>query len=266
MKTNAAFIVLLLSLLSLTALSQDLTNEPPKKWTIGVTLNSVEPITEAGYDVYFGQTRLFADLDHQKSSLTSYGITFSYKKQSDWGIRLQTKLTKYKVNETYDQRDFVSSGPPSGSYLIDTATVQQSSLVLSPGIFWNYAFKKLTFFGGFQAVYKKFGPAKEHSVFRDYDSQTNALLSHKYYDFELEGGYSLGIAPFVGFSAEIFKNILIGGEFSSAFSYYKLGGKFDWKLTYVHPNQIVDYASFQHTYEAFKFSSLITSISLAYSF
>ena len=236
------------------------------KWQIGVNVNSVEPITEAGYDIYFGQPRLFNDFDHQKKKSTSFGLNISYQVKEQWGVRVLGKLTKYKVEETFSAKDRVTSGPSSSDYLVDTGTVKQSNYVLSPGIFWNFSYKRLKFYCGLQIVYKNFGPVTEHLIYRKYDTQTDQLLDHRYYDIELEGGYSIGAGPFIGFSFNIFKGISLGGEFSSSYSYYNTGGELKWTETRIYPTAYSDFYTNKHTYKANKFSSIISSINLAYSF
>lgn len=237
-----------------------------KKWQIGVAINTVEPITEAGYDIYFGQTRLFADFDHQKSNLSSFGLNVSYKLQDHWGMRFSARYLNYKVEETYNSKDFVDGGTPSGDYLIDTGSVKQSAYVFAPGIFWNLPYKKINFHGGFQVVYKGFEPAYEHLIYRRYDTQTDTLLSYRYYDIVLDGGYAIGLAPFVGFSISIHKGFSLGAEFSSAYSYYKTGGELTWTDTRFYPNIGAYTSTNKSTYSAYKFSSVITSINLSYSF
>lgn len=263
MKTKI-FIILFFLLTKL--VSAQLEKEKQYKWQIGVNINTVEPITEAGYDIYFGQTRLFNDFDHQKNNLTSFGLNVSYMAQENWGIRLSAKSTKYKVDETYNSKDYVSANPPSSDYVIDTGYVKQSTFVFSPGIFWNFKYKKLNFYGGFQIVYRRYNPAYEHLIYRRYDTQTDTLTSFRYHDIKLEGGYSVGIAPLVGFSANIFKGISVGAEFTSAYSYYKTGGELTWTETRFYPTAYTESHSNKHTYEAYKFSSIISSINISYNF
>lgn len=263
MKTKS--FILLFFLLTFTAFAQ-VEKEKKYKWQIGVNINTVEPITEAGYDIYFGQIRLFNDFDHQKNNLTSFGLNVSYMVQENLGIRLSARSTKYKVEETYNSKDLVTASPPSDVYIIDTGYVKQSTLVFCPGIFWNYKYKKLNLYGGFQIVYRRYNPAYEHLIYRFYDTQTDTLTSYRYHDIKLEGGYSIGFAPFVGFSANLFKGISVGAEFSSAYSYYKTGGTLTWTETRFYPTAYSESHSNKHTYEAYKFSSIISSINLSYTF
>ena len=119
---------------------------------------------------------------------------------------------------------------------------------------------------GFQVVYRKYNPAYEHLIYRVYDTQTNTLLSHIELDIKLEGGYSIGIAPFVGFSANIFRGISVGAEFSSAYSYYKTGGTLTWTQNFFYPNALTDSFTNKASYEAYKFSSIISTINISYVF
>ena len=266
MKSTLLFTSTLLYTFQYAAFAQfESIKEKENKWQIGVNINTVEPITEAGYDVYFGQIRLFNDFDHQQSNFTSFGLYVSYFVQKDLGIRLSVKSTKYKIDETYHQQDLVSASPQSKDYIIDTGSLKQSTLVFSPGVFWNFKHEKLNIYVGFQVVYRKYNPAYEHLIYRVYDTQTNTLLSHIELDIKLEGGYSIGIAPFVGFSANIFRGISVGAEFSSAYSYYKTGGTLT--LTqFFYPSGIIDGITNKATYEAYKFSSIISTINISYVF
>ncbi|MFY9308843.1 MAG: hypothetical protein WAQ28_07320 [Bacteroidia bacterium] len=237
-----------------------------RKWTVGININTVEPITEAGYDLYFGQLRLFNDFGQQKSFLTSFGANLSYKVKEHFRIRFSAKLTKYKVEEVFNEKNYISLSPPSNDYLIDSGYVKQSTFVLSPGIFWSLNIRKVNFYSGLQIVYRKYNPAYEHLIYRIYSTQTDTLMSYKYYDIEQQGGYSIGVAPFIGFSANIYKGISLGGEFSSAYSYYKTGGKFSRTETRLYPIKLIETSAYKHTYTAYKFSTVITSINIYYNF
>ena len=89
--------------------------------------------------------------------------------------------------------------------------------------------------------------------------------------FKSDGGFSIGVGPLAGFSVKIFKGLSIGAEFSTAYSYYKTGGATNWSETFIHPPPqptTTGGSGLQYpgSYEALKFSSLLSSINIAFSF
>jgi hypothetical protein len=235
-----------------------------KKWSIGIAINSVEPITEAGYDAFVGQIRLFDPADHKKSTSMSFGLNFSRNINETVSCRFLIKRTSFKISEIYDQRDVVPNY--STDYILDSGYAKQSEFVLSPCLIWKLNWKKIQLFSGFQLAYKQYSPLNINLKYYDYDVQTNNLLSRIDFEFRTEGGFSIGLGPVAGFSIAIFKGLCIGSEFSSAFSYYKTGGKLTQTKVVVFPSSTRDESSVEATYEGYKFSSIISSINLSFTF
>ena len=236
------------------------------KWKIGVEIGTIEPITETGYNILFTQFESMGVYSHERNNSGSFGITGSYLTKSGCGFRLSTKYGLYKSSRTFDNREFSAGSIPYDPYTIDTFSVKQPSLIFSPGMFWNFSFKKINLIGGFQMIGQVYSPAKERHIHRYYDLQTNTLLDYRTYDYKLTGGYSIGLAPFVGFSVNIFKHISLGAEFSSTYAYYHTGGQFSYTETRIYPGWLEQGYVDTHTYNAFKFSRLNTSIALSYNF
>lgn len=256
--------LIFLAFFSATAQQQN-TDEKTNKWKVGFEIGTIEPITETGYDILFTQNVACGAFAHEKSNSSSFGLNCSYLTKSGLGFRFSVKDGIYKASRTFNNTEVLTGNIPD-PYIIDTFSVKQSSIIFSPGIFWNYSYKIINLYGGFQMVYRNYSAALEHQTIRQYNAQTNSLESCRYYDIKLDGGYSIGIAPFVGFSANVFKGISIGAEFSSAYSYYHTGGKYSFAQTDVYPSSTGQSYTEQHTFDAFKFSRLITSINLSYSF
>ncbi|MDO9184629.1 MAG: hypothetical protein Q7W13_01360 [Bacteroidia bacterium] len=265
MKTKL-FILLLFT--SFTAFAQ---LEKERKWQIGVNINTVEPITEAGFDYAVNQTRIFNDATaHRTDKSTSFGINLSYQTKDKCVLRLVAKMTQYKIDERYDSREAREiTTAPSSDYILDTGYIRQSVYTISPGIVWNFSYKKLNIYGGFQLVYKKYSPTEIDLRYAFYNTSNDSLTSAKYYIIREGGGYSLGLGPVTGFSVNVFKNFSIGAEFSSAYTYYKRGGETSWFLQFTYPPQNAGNSGtiISHgTYEAYKFSSVLSSVNISYNF
>jgi len=265
MKTKS-FILLLFSILTITSFAQfDTRKEKEYKWQIGVNINTVEPITEAGFDYIAGrQTRLFnpTDLSHQKDKSSSFGINISYDIKENCAIRLSAKLINHKIDETYNFKEMVPYS--SADYLLDDAHFRQFVINIMPGILLGGRYKKLNFYCGFQLEYKQYSSISFQIRYTSYLTSNNTIQSVKTLDFKQPGGFSIGVGPFVGFSINIFKSIFIGAEFSSAYSYYKTGGERTLVTTF--SSGATDNLSVQNSYEASKFSNIITSMNLSINF
>ena len=237
-----------------------------KKWEIGVNINTVEPITEAGFDyIDGGITRLFnpSDLSHQKDKSYSLGLNVSYKVKNDWTIRLSGKLINYKIDETYNYNETVPS-QSGNDYLSDDAHFRQTVISIMPGILWGVKYKRLNFYCGFQVQYKHYSAIDFQIRYTDYLTSNNTVLSVQTLYFKQQGGFSIGVGPFVGFSIDVFNGISLGAEFASSYSYYKTGGE-RTKVT-TQNSGAIDNVSFQNSYETYKFSSIISSINLSIKF
>jgi hypothetical protein len=267
MKTKIICSAMLFIFLSFFSFAQYIA--PEKKWTVAINVNTVEPITEAGFVYIVGQTRIFDPADHKKDNSYSLGLSAAYKIKENCALRLSVKGANYIIDETVDQRETL---PFTGNdYLIDDGHIRQSVYSFSSGILWNSNYKKLDFYGGFQMVYRYYSPAIITLNYHDYTSLTNALLLERDYVFKNDGGFSIGIGPIAGFSVNVFKGLSIGAEFSMAYTYYKTGGEINWSETFIHPPpQPITTAGvglqMPSSYEAFKFSSLLSSINIAFSF
>jgi hypothetical protein len=236
------------------------------KWQIGVNVNNVEPLSDAGFDYIFGgESRLFnpSDLSRQKDKSSSFGLVVSYKIRENCAIRLGARRTSYKIDETYNFNEIVPSTSGS-SYLYDDAHFRQSVISIMPGIIWDMQYKKINFYCGFQFVYKKYSSIDFQIRYTEYSSSSNTVLDITTIDFKQQGGFSIGVGPAGGFSVNVYKGVCIGAEFSTAYSYYKTGGE----RTKIHTSYsgVTDKYTLQNSYETFKFSTIASSINISYNF
>ena len=237
-----------------------------KKWSIAANINTVEPASDAGFDYNALSQRTFVN-GNRKDNSYCVGLYFSYKIKENCAIRLSAKMTDYKITETRDFREFVPTPQMTGSYSLDSLYIKQMMLTISPGIIWNSTCKKLNFYGGIQAVYRKYGTISGNTTYTDNNYPSNIITSYqKYYQTE-PGGFSIGIGTVAGFSVKVFKSISIGSEFSTAYSYYKTGGAITSTKTNILPTHLdAGTTVSEQTFQGFKFSSLLTSINLSVSF
>ena len=258
MKSKAS-LLLSFFLLTITAFAQ---LEKDYKWQVGVNINTVEPATDFAI-----KERLYT-YSHRKDNSYCLGMNISYRLKDNCNVRFASKLTSNRVVETSDEREF-NNGSASG-YTIDTVDAHQSVFYFSPGVLWDFKYKKLNLYAGFQAVYKYYGLISGNLNKWAY-SGTNALEFHQIYYQTEQGGFAIGAGPVAGFAVNIWKCIYVGAEFSSAFSYYKTGGKLTTEKTLISAvspanNYYNDYSEFQRTDKGYGFSNVLSSVNISISF
>jgi hypothetical protein len=234
-----------------------------QKWNVALNVNTVEPVTEAGFDyIAGGETRLFnpSDLSHQKDKSYSLGLSVSRKEKGKMGIRLAGKITNYKIDETYNFKDLTPYQFGS-SYLIDDAHYKQSVISIMPGLFGELNHKRFIFNFGCQMIYKHYSPIKFQIRYTEYSASTDTIIAVQTYDYKQTGGWAVGIGPFAGLSLRIFKYFYIGTEFSVNYSYYKTGGTRTRKFT--SSNGTIDESTLHNSYESYKFSTINSAINIS---
>ena len=240
-------------------------NWKTQRWAIGVNVNTVEPITDAGFDFNEFSVRTFSN-GNEKDESYCIGLNIAYKIKENCALRLSARMTNYKVTETVDFRAF---SPSPSDYGLNSSDIKQSMFAISPGILWNSNYKKLNYYGGFQLVYRQYSSVIGNTDYRDYLFANNALISvQNYYQTE-PGGYSIGLGPVVGFSVNVFKYLSIGAEFSTAYSYYKTGGAITTAKTNIFPASVAGPPSINISalrFQGFKFSSILSTINVAFNF
>ena len=98
-------------------------------------------------------------------------------------------------------------------------------LFFAPGALWNFRYRIMNAYGGFQVEYRKYNTVIVDRTDTWYDTTNTYRPDLSTSEHVTEGGgYSIGIAPLFGFSVNAGKAFSFGAEFSSGFSYYKLGG------------------------------------------
>lgn len=237
--------------------------EKEKKWALSINVNTVEPLSDAGFDYNVLSERILIN-GHRKDNSYCVGLNLTYKIIENCGIRLSAKMTNYKVTETRDEREF---SPQGNDFGLDSVDANQSMFYFSPGILWNSNYKKLNFYGGFQFVYRQYSAGVGNTRSYIYSgSNSTPFFYTKVYQTE-PGGFSIGIGPIAGFSVNVFKSISIGTEFSTAYSYYKTGGAITSFKTNILPTYVTGDPSISgQTFKGFKFSSLLSTINISISF
>jgi len=233
------------------------------KWQIGINVNTVEPLSDAGFDYNALSQRIFVN-GHKNDKSYSLGLNLAYNINKSCVIRLAGKLTNYKIKETRDEREF---SPRGNDYGLDSIDVTQSMYSISPGILWNINYNKLSFYGGFQLCYKHYSPINAYTSSTTIADSNNVAWSRQTFEQSEPGGFSIGAGPVVGFYVFVLKGFSIGAEFSTAYSYYKTGGEITTKKTNILPVYLDGgtYISIQ-TYQGFKFSSMLATINMSISF
>jgi hypothetical protein len=232
------------------------------KWNFGINLNTVEPITEAGFDfIAGGQTRIFnpTDVSHQKDHSFSAGVFAILDAGKGVSFRLKVKRTSYVIDEIYNFMDMVPYS--SSTYLIDDGHFRQNVIDYMPGVTWGIGYRKMNFYCGVQGEWRQYGPISLLLNYTNYTTATNAMQDVKTYSFKQPGGFSIGAGPLAGFSVTFLKRFSAGAEFSSAFSYYKTGGK---RTLDTITAGFTEHSSVDNSFEAFKFSSVNTSFNLSF--
>ncbi len=257
MKTKLIISAILLSSLSNFIFSQSLEQENKNKWQIGITLNTVEP----GYDFALSQKLL--SYSHRTDNSYCVGLNASYRVKQNCYVRVSTKITNNKVKEYKD--DSETNNTSNSGYEIDIVNSEQTVITLAPGVLWDFEYKKIKLYGGGQVVYKKYNPIVSSFTAQAFDSQ-NLIIGYTINHQTEQGGFALGCGPVGGFSINLWKNICLGGEFSSAYSYYKLGGEVASTRTNVLLGTTDKTITNQQTFRVSGFSNVLSSIIISINF
>lgn len=223
-------------------------------------INTVEQASD-----FVIQERLIYN-SHRKENSYCLGANIGYQIKENSYLRFSFKYTKHKANEILDERE--STSYIGGDYVINNLKAEQSVYYFAPSYIWNYNFKKMFFFGGFQMVYKYYG--KMSGTTKQY-FYTSSNLEQTIDSRQIEdGGYSFGAGAVLGFNINFWKNLFIGAEFSSAYCYYDIGGKIRTErdiLFHNNPsNNFTDYNETARTTQGHGFSAIISSINLSIKF
>ena len=234
-----------------------------KKWQAGININTVEPVGEAGF--YFnalGQP-IFIN-GHWVDKSYNLGAFVSCKIKENCILRLSLKRTQYHSEESRDFREFYTGGTPT-DYEIDSVNVIENVLSISPGILWDWNYKRISAYGGFQAVYKNYGELSGTTVYSDWNSLTNDTIEYQIFRQKEPGGFSLGFGLIAGLSFHVCKSLYLGGEFSSAYSYYQTGGRITTNYTDLKTNSTgVQWTAV--SFKGFRFSSVLSSLQFTVKF
>lgn len=232
-------------------------NDKNGKWQIGININTIEDIHCVGNLRSRYESILISG--HMKDKSYNVGLNISYKLKEDFSVRLSAKKTTYNIKATNNSSEY--SPFSSNMYETQNWEMTSSKLNLSLGGLWTLSHKRIDYFFGGEFMYKKYNNILVHWTIALKDTSNNTY-SNAHTDFNQDGGYSLGIGPFAGFSIRIFKSISVNLEFSSAFSYYKVGGN----ITVVNTNLLPPYnmleQNFPGTSVGYNFFDINTGISL----
>jgi hypothetical protein len=231
-----------------------------QKKVIEININTVEQASD-----FVIQERLIYN-SHRKENSYCLGANIGYQIKENSYLRFSFKYTKHKATEILDERE--STSYIGGDYVINNLKAEQSVYYFAPSYIWNYNFKKMFFFGGFQLVYKYYG--KISGTNKQY-FYTSSNLEQTIDSRQIEdGGYSFGAGAVLGFNINFWKNLFIGAEFSSAYCYYDIGGKIRTErdiLFHNNPsNNFTDYNETARTTKGQGFSSILSSINLSIKF
>lgn len=267
MTAEKKIILLLFFCFSFNAFSQfNETEKKEKKWLVTVNVNTVEPVSDAGFDYNALNQRIFIN-GHKKDKSFCVGLNIAYRIKENLFLRLSGRFTHYKVFETRDFREFYPSYQTIGFYDLDSLEIKQSMIMIAPGLGWVLGYNKLNFYAGTQLVYRKYNTISGVTTYSSYVYPSNSKTGHKKLFQTQPGGFSAGIGVFGGFSVNIYKFLSIGAELSSSYSYYKTGGDIVTIQTLYAPIYHSELASISNqTYEGFRFSSIVTTLNLEIRF
>lgn len=236
-----------------------------KKWHIALNLNTIEPVSDAGFDYNALSQRIFTN-GRRKEHSYSLGCNINYNIKDNCTLRLTTRITNYKVTETRDFRDFFPEPQVGGVYELSNLDIKQTMYAFVPAIMYSMDYKQLNFYGGLQLAYRKYTSITGNTTYAIYEYPSNNLKSSNTSSQTEPGGFSIGVGPVIGMYLKPFKHIGIGTEISTTYSYYKTGGDITTYQTLVVPQTPSYYyglASISNqTFRGYRVSSMLASINI----
>ncbi len=196
-------------------------NKGINKWQAGISINTVEQIIYLGN--MYPQYLEMLNAGERKMGSYNLGLTISYYHFENFGLRLSAKRTDYNFRMN---GGVIQDKPVNGPYEVKTWAVKSSAINMAPGIFWYSDYSKLNLYGGVEVIYKRFNNVQMERNSSWYDTLNIMTSSNNTY-FNQDGGYSIGVGSFLGFSVKIFNRFSIGTEIGYAISYYEIGGKIE---------------------------------------
>jgi hypothetical protein len=203
------------------------------KWEIAAAYNSVE--AQIGQNVIDGwgaypYSNLYYVGDKTNKSV-SFSIIPKRVIKEDLLVRCEFGFTNiYLISHLNGVND---SGAASTQGLIKNDTLKQKIYRFVPGIQWNFLQKKsFCLYGGMSLNYSYY----TKSYWKDNLKSSNPNIpDYDRWEGVTPGGFAIGIGTFIGFDIRLTKRFSVGSSFSTALTYYKIGGS-QTGMHYAGPN------------------------------
>lgn len=257
MKNTLLLILTNFALLSFVFSQSEEKKKRKNKWGCAIAINSVEAQIGDPEKSSWGFQPLSESEKIEKSF--SLSIIPKYLLRNDFLFRFEIGFTNLNFSYLEDYKE--------GNHTIAKQSFQQEIYRIIPGIQWDFLKKSiLQIYCGVTISYVKYNFLKYNSYGETRQLTTDTLILWSNTQYNCPGGFSAGIGAFTGFYINLKKYISIGAEFSSTYSYYKLGGRYEHLNVYRSiPNPLVTLPSstYSTSYNGFQFSKLITSINFS---
>lgn len=194
----------------------------PRKWGIGIQLNTIENDDQYNKTLFSENVHYAYSMYKWENKSYSFGITGTYILNENIFFRLNSGIVKIKYSQHIDTRTNPTGVPPPG-YTIGNMEFTQTRYYFSPRIGWEIRKNKFGLYGGFSLPLTLSKQYKNAGTDIHYDD--NNIIDYSYdYQIISPGGFSIGLGAFGGFNFYILKQLSIGAEVSSSYSYFDQGG------------------------------------------
>lgn len=232
MKTKIIISAVLFASLTSVAFAQFETNIPQfengkgYKWGCAVAINDAHSqIAFVGEQVLgIDADGNMIDVGKKTNNSFAWSITPKYYVNNEWVIRFEYGMTKIDLKNNYSYQVSGYYTSPTNQTSIDA--VEQKINRFVPGIQWNFfTNKRIQTYGGVNLPYVKYSSTTRNLYYEQRNVAMDTLTATELDIKNIPGGFSIGLGVFAGFNVFLHKHVSLGAEFSTAYTYYKVGGE-----------------------------------------
>lgn len=218
-------IIILLIICSCSS-AQDIT----RKYGIGLQLNTLRDRSKLSYSPYGGYWEDQKDLYSGpglriKDSSFSSGLIITRNRKESYIWRVRAGITRTDIRSSWSYTD------PSFQYTYD-AYKKELDYYVAPGAYRVFDSFKFNYYAGMEFPLTVYGIAQVSKTYSYSSLSSGEMLYQNITTGKIRNGYSMGLAPFAGFTITFFENFSFGPEVGVGLLYsdYGSGGEFE---TYV---------------------------------
>lgn len=196
------------------------------KFGLGVQLNTIPKRTEVNFNPYSGfweeQKDLYSGPGLQvKDHSFSPGAIVTINRKESYIWRVRAGINRINIRSQWTDTD------ASFHYTYE-AQKKEFDYYIAPGAYRIFEAIKFNYYAGMEFPLTVYGPAQVSKIYTYSSVSSGEMLYLNEVTGKINNGYSIGLAPFGGFTFTFFNNFSFGPEvgFALLFSDYGNGGEF----------------------------------------